>query len=469
MTRQKRAKLDKKGLSGLGLDKLVDILLEEASANKALKARLQTALAGGTGPQEMARLIDKRLEAVEQATTRINNARAKDLAIEFAGLARNILSELGEADPAGGAERILRFLALRFPLSARLVSDSARLWKVFDDAEGAAGELICALPAEDQVPLAPLLEKLRLRDRYGEHVGFLRTLIVGLAPPAAEAWKALLSVAAPKEPGKFGALDLLQTLAVHQRDADAFIALERAKAENRRDTLAVARMLHEAGRHDEALEWVRMRPNGMRLLPVNGEITSVGPEYGARERRLLEADILERLKRRTEAQELRWREFTETFDAEVLKLYLSKLDDFAEFDELDKALAIVAVASDIMSALEFLIAWPRIDLAARHVIRHADRWDGLHVDVLMPAADSLSETSPEAATILYRTVVTEVLKRGIVTAYEDAVAALAALARIEPRLPPGSGIGAHSAFVANLKKRHTRKFGFWNEVPGPQR
>ena len=84
MTRQKRAKLDKKGLSGLGLDKLVEILLEEASANKALKVRLEAALAGEAGPAEMARLIDRRLDTHEQAKTRINNARAKDLAIEYA-------------------------------------------------------------------------------------------------------------------------------------------------------------------------------------------------------------------------------------------------------------------------------------------------------------------------------------------------------------------------------------------------
>ena len=77
MTRLKRAKLDTNGLSGLGLDKLVEILLEEASANKALKARLEAALAGEAGPAEMARLIDRRLDTHEQAKTRINNARAK--------------------------------------------------------------------------------------------------------------------------------------------------------------------------------------------------------------------------------------------------------------------------------------------------------------------------------------------------------------------------------------------------------
>lgn len=465
MARQTRAKLDQKGLSGLGLDRLVDILLEEASANKALKARLQAALAGGTGPAEMARLIDKRLEAHDEARTRINNARAKDLAIEFAGLARTILSELGTVDPAGAAERILRFLALRFPVSTRLVSDNARLWKVFDDAETAAAELICALPEVDQVSLALLLEKLRLRDRYGEHLAFLRDLIVALARPAADAWKPLLVAAVPKEPGKLGAVDLLQVLAVHQQDADAFVALENAKAENRRDTLAVARLLHEAARYDEALEWVRMRPSGMRLLPVGGEITSVGPEYGARERRLLEADILERLKRKSDAQELRWREFAETLDPLVLKLYLSKLDDFAEFDEMDRAFAFVMEAGDIYGALDFFVSWPRLDRAAELVLRHEDRWEGRYYEDLAPAAGALADQQPLAATVLYRVLIMDILRRGIGVAYPHAARYLVELTRLVPHLPADARLRHHEDFVDDLRRTHPKKFGFWSAVP----
>ena len=192
MAKQTKAKLDKKGLSGLGLEKLVDILLEEAAANKALKARLQTALAGETGPDEMARLIDKRLDAIDQATTRINKARARDMAVEFAALARNILSELGSVDPQAAGERILRFIGLRFSLSARLVADSARLWKVFDDTELAALELIKTVGAEEQPLLVPHLERLR-RDALAHLVHLLAGhlglgqggLLIGPPPGAA--------------------------------------------------------------------------------------------------------------------------------------------------------------------------------------------------------------------------------------------------------------------------------------------
>lgn len=465
MARQVRAKLDKKGLAALGLDKLVDILLDEAAANKALKARLQTALAGEAGPAEMGRLIDRRLDTIDQAKTRINKVRAKDLAVDFAGLARSILSELGTSDPLGAAERILRFLALRFSISSRLVVDSARLWKVFDDAELAALDLIGSLPAPDQVTLMPMIEKLRLRDRYGEHLDFLQALVTRLAAAAADAWKADLAEAAIKEPGKFGALDLLQRLALHRGDVDAYVELENRKAENRRDTLAIAQLLFDKERYQEALDWLKLRPKPIRLLSVHGVMASVGPEFDERERRLLEADVLEKLKRKEDAQALRWREFADTLDPVILRLYLSKLDDFAEFDEMDRALLLVHTSEDIYGALEFLMAWPRLDLAIRHVYDNEHRWDGREVNVLMPAADSLSEVDPVAATLIYRTVVADVLKLGMVSAYDEAAAALIALNRLEPRLPENSGLTDHRSFMTELRRLHAKKQGFWGVAP----
>lgn len=465
MARQTRGKLNRNGLAGLGLEKLIDILLEEAAANKALKARLQTALAGESGPQDMAQLIDKRLDTVEQAKTRISSARARDLATEFSGLVRNIVSELGGVDPAAGGERILRFVSLRFLISPRLVADSARLWKVFDDAEASALQLIAALSPEDQVRLVPFIERFRLRDRYNEHVEFLYQLVPLLGAAAAEAWKQMLAGIGPKDPGAFVALDLLQGLALRQNDIDGFVALEKRKPENRQDSLLVARVLHEAGRHEEALHWVRIRPAGMRILRVAGIMAGVGSEYGAQERRLLESEILERLKRRGDAQEIRWKEFTETFDPAVLRLYLSKLDDFAEFDELDKAFAFVNNAEDIHSALDFLIAWPRWDMAAAHVLKHVDRWDGRQHDVLSEAAVALADEYPLAATILYRVLVNDILQRRISPAYVYAAAYLIKLEQIAPHLPATAGIRSHAAFAAGLRQNHRKKYDFWSLVP----
>lgn len=461
MARQTRAKLDRKGLAGLGLDKLVDILLEEAGANKALKARLQTALAGGAGTEEMARLIDKRLDQIEQAETRITSARAKDLVTEFSGLVRNIVSELGAADAVGAAERILRFLSLRLSVEARLVKDSARLAKLFDDTEAAAIPVIRELAFADQVKIVPMLEKLRRADRYGEHMAFLYELVPLLSAEANAVWQVLLTAVLPSEAGRLGAVSLLQAIAAHTGDIDTFLLLEKRKPENRRDTLVAARLLHDAGRHEEALEWIRIRPPQMRILSVNGIMASVGPDYEARERRVLEADILERLKRRGDAQELRWREFTETLDPATLKLYLSKLDDFQEFEELDRALAVVTAAQDIYSALEFLIAWPRLELAAAHVMRHATAWDGRHGDVLLPAADVLADQQPLASTVLYRVLVSDIVKRSLTDFYPLAARYVGELVRLVGKLPADTPIRSHGTFMEELRLLHPRKTQFW--------
>lgn len=465
MARQAKAKLDTKGLTGLGLDKLVEILLEESASNKALKARLQTALAGTSGPEEITRLIDKRLDALEKARTSINSARARDLAVELSGLMRNIQSELGAADGFAAFERLMRLFALRHSVERRLKADSARLTKVFAETEAAVLEIAFSLSETAQINAVPLLEKERKRDRYGEQAEFFASLICGLAKPAADAWQAVLEGQLQTVDPAQAVSRLLQRLFIHNGNLDGYIGLEKAKPESRQDTFAVARMLHEAGRSNEALDWVRRKPAGMRIIHVNGIAAGVGPDYQSKDRKLLEADILDAMKQRDAAQALRWTVFLETFDADVLRRYIARLDDFAEFDELDKAFAAVLASKHINEALLFLVEWPRLDLAARHVLSHAGKWDGSDYEALAPAADALAEDHPVASTLLYRTLLTHILDRGIATAYEYAAHYMRTLATLSLRLPETLPFADHASFVGGLQGRHPRKYGFWQRVP----
>lgn len=464
MARQTKARLDSKGLAGLGLEKLVEILLEESLSNKALKARLQTALAGASGPEEIARLIDKRLEALDKARTSINSTRARDLAVELSGLMRNIQSELALADSVAAFERLMRLMALRIGIERRLKSDSARLMKVFSDAEAGVAELAMSLPEAAQLNAIPLLEKERQRDRYGEKIEFFGTLLCGLAKPATDAWQTILEgqlqVADPMQ----YASRLLQRLFIQRGNLDAYITLEKVKPENRQDSFAVAVMLYRAGRFAEALDWVRKTVPGMRIIHVNGIAAGVGPDFQAQERRLLEADILDGMKQRDAAQAMRWNAFLETFDPDVLRRYISRLDDFAEFDELDKAFAAVRASEHIYEALLFLVEWPKLDLAAQHVMTHAKKWDGRNYEILVPAADVLTEHQPMAATVLYRVLLTHILDRGIANAYEYAAVYMRTLATLSLRLPENPPFVDHAAFVGDLQGRHPRKYGFWQRV-----
>jgi hypothetical protein len=35
-----------------------------------------------------------------------------------------------------------------------------------------------------------------------------------------------------------------------------------------------------------------------------------------------------------------------------------------------------------------------------------------------------------------------------------------------PNLPEGHGLSTHAAFLAELRRNHSKKYGFWSSVPG---
>lgn len=465
MAKQAKARLDVKGVSSLGIDKLVEILLQEASSNKPLKARLMAALAGASGPDDIARLVDKRLDAISTARSGITSNRARDLAAELSGLLRTIEAELASADQKAAFERLMKLLGMKASIEKRLYAPSAKLQKVFRDVETAIVTLVPSLPQAVQLQAVPRIEAQRRKDRYGESLDFYAQLSAGLLPPAIEAWKAALREQLKVVDPAQNAGRLLQRIAVATGDVDMFLAVEQTKTKDRQDIFSTARLLHEAGRFAEALEWIRKPVPQMRIIQFEGISACVDPDFQSNERKLLEAEILIALKDRKAAQKVRWDLFAATFDPAALRAYLAALGDFEEFDELDKAFALAMGSKDIETALAFLLEWPRHDIAARHVIAHAAKWDGADYELLVPAAGALQEEHPLAATILYRVLLKHILDRSLSSAYPHASIYLDTLGRIWPAIGDPGGMEDHDTFLRNLQVKHGRKYGFWSLVP----
>jgi hypothetical protein len=465
MPKPAKARLDQAGLTGLGLEKLVDILLDEAAFNKPLKSRLLAALAGGAGAGEVARLIDAKLDSLGKSRGYLSPTRANTLSIELRGLLKNITSELAELDRYAAFERVLRFLTVGAVIEERARKGGARLAKLLDDARDNLVEAALKLNGDEQVRSVALLETLRIADDEGKARRALLDIVCGLQEPAAEAWKSILTSKIQRSTDKAAVwrnaepLAYLQRLASHKSDIDAYIELELLKPQERRDSLRIARMLQEAKRHAEALEWVRKPAATMRLTSADTASADAQPP------RLLEADILDALKRKGEAQAIRWKEFEQTLRPETLRDYVARLDDFAEFDEMDKAFAIVAGSPRIHEALDFLVKWPRLDLASDHVLRHLGKWDGRQSAILAAAADAFWKDYPVAATMLYRVVLDDILRRGASDEYDDAASYYAILHELQDRLGPDFSHQGHGAYVAGLKEKHARKHAFWQLVP----
>ena len=225
-------------------------------------------------------------------------------------------------------------------------------------------------------------------------------------PPAALArWDAELAARHAAIPGKSdgsrswtgeagvsGLVACRQAIAEARGDLDGFIALEEAKHPNLRNTVDIAERLLAAGRATEALEWVR-RTHGRRAGHQQFDLADgLSVRDPSSNRRVsLEAHILEALGDRAAAQDLRWSSFITTLDVGMLREHVAHLEDFAEFDVLDRAFDHVSSATAAYSALTFFIEWPKLDRAAKLVVERRDTWDGRHYYALLPAAQALEE------------------------------------------------------------------------------
>ena len=237
-----------------------------------------------------------------------------------------------------------------------------------------------------------------------------------IPPDALKAWDSRLAAESPwlrknaKERDWGLAASVSQFLAARQHialalgDLDQIIKLEETREPRLRDHKTVATLLLKAGRHEEALHWIRQREKDgiayMSRTMLADRADVIYPIFwnGVP----LEAQILDALDRKDEAQALRWNAFEKNLNPAFLREHLQHADDFAEFEILDRAFAMVNGAPQVYAALEFYLKWPEPEKAADLIVRHRERWDGRHYDILAEAADMLERGFPAAATILYR-------------------------------------------------------------------
>ena len=329
--------------------------------------------------------------------------------------------------------------------------------------------------------VAVLPDRLMARrgeDPWGYVTGAAMAAIAHLPPPVFDRFDGLLADAIAKLAGggerdwerraRRGGLNALrQAIADRRGDVDAWLALETTEG-GTPDVFEIATRLHAAGRNAEALDWVRRdEPRGLRLAVMHWSDQADGARiryHGDRDRAELEALILEALGERDAAQAARWAFFARMLDVEMLRAHVAKLPDFAEFETLDRAFTHAAQRADIHRALELFLAWPRLDLAARHVLAHRARWDGRHYGALVPAAEALAADHADAATILYRALLDDILRRAKPSAYTHAAEYLARLDALAPRLGTDADIVDHATYRTALTKAHARKAAFWARV-----
>ncbi|MFY9290239.1 MAG: DUF6880 family protein [Methylorubrum rhodinum] len=475
-------------LSALSQERLIALILEEVGQNPAFKKRVTAALASLQGPDAVAAVIDRRLAALEKARGFIDWQKRKAFAADLDATVTTVLADLRPLDTGMALDRLLRFLATADTTLERVDDSSGQVHAVYETAAEAAAGIALALPPEAAEAFATRLVGGLAGDGYGFLGSILDDLVPELPKAALDRVDRVLAEAqgALPKPAKTTGRDafaagqaawesryhrlrlgkLRQAVADARGDVDAFIALETKNAPDRPDIVAVAERLLEAGRPEEALDWVRRapKPRAVALTMENLLEGALGLGASATDRTALEARILDALGRKDEAQTLRWNRFAQTLDPQMLRDHLAKLPDFEDEEALERAFDLAEKSKDPHYGLYFLIGWPNLDRAARMVLARRTEWSGRNWEVLAPAADALAPDHPLAASLLYRALIDDILERARSNAYGHAARDLAKLATLAEEVEAGSLKPDHAAYVAGLRKAHGRKYGFWQLV-----
>ena len=454
-------------LQELGPAKLAQLLLDEVAQNAGLKRIVTAALAGKAGPEAIAKLIDRRLAGLEKARGFVDWDKARSFRDDLQATVSTISGELGPVAPAMALHRLLRFIATHETVFERVDDSSGTVQTVYYGAIEDAGILATKLPPDD----ADLLPEQVLAALGDSSHGYLIDVARAVAPHLPNStlvrWGSLLAerqTQYQKEEGDQGQgssymasqyRDVRQLISAAIGDLDGLIALEEEKLPHMQQPLAIAGRLKTAGRLAEALGWVRRKGRGS-----NRHTDQSQPEQV-----ILEAEILTALGDKASAQTLRWNAFAQTLDARILRAHITALPDFEDAEVLDRAFAHAFGHENVDRALVLFVDWPQLDLAARLIVKHHDRWSGQDYYTLPTIAEALVSDHPLAATVLFRALLNDILARARSKAYPHAARYLAKLDQLALAVDfdqqrPG-GIASHTTYRAELVTAHARKSGFW--------
>src|SRR5690606_34850868 len=140
---------------------------------------------------------------------------------------------------------------------------------------------------------------------------------------------------------------------------------------------------------------------------------------------------------------------------------LKRLPDFEDIDAEDRAMDHAAAHPNLLPALGFFLEWPSPDRAARLLIDRHDEINGDRYELLVPAADALSERFPLAATLALRSMIDFTLSKARSKRYGYAAQHLAECNVLAGQIEDFGTFEAHATYVERRKRDHGRKTGFW--------
>lgn len=443
--------LNAKNLETLGAERLAELVMALVQGNAALKREARAALLETVGSEAMAAEVRKRLATLRRARSAITSKRRKDVLRDVTTQRDAIVERIGPSDPKTGFDLLWQFLELLPALYDRLYSGGDEFDAVFVEAMQSLGRFAGAAKIAPKVLADRVAAAITASNGFGLGPRLVDAVAEALGEEGRRALRAKLEKALNAGGHRtYGIRAALMALADYEGDADAWVALVPPEAARRADHAAgIAQRFLKADRAQDALA----------ALDAVSSASSRDPDWIDSRLATLEA-----LDRGEEAQTLRWRMFGATLAPRYLRDFMQRLPDFEDVEAEERGFDLAAGQKNVERALRFFIEWPALERASALVLAKRELWDGNMFHILTPAADALEAKYPLAATVLRRAMIEDTLSGGKSKRYKHAARHLlecesadAVIERYDP-VPP------HDQFVARLRDRHGRKWGFWELV-----
>ncbi len=470
--------LNAKNLAALGAERLADLLLEVIAGDAAAKRRLRLELASRAGG-DVASPIRKRLVSIAKSRSFVDWRKVKELARDLEAQREAIAAHVAAKNPGEA-----------FDLLWRMLEMAPSIYERCDDSNGAIGSVITsarddlgAIAAEAGQPVGALADRVFAAvcaNNYGQFDDLIGLTAPALGPDGLNRLKAQfegLAANSPKgaldgerrviglstrgpiyqddyERGRHGRVvrSALTEIADALGDVDGFAG--RYSDEERANpaiAAAIAERMLTADRAGEALAALDGAADGFRL-------GGYWPDW-----QRVRIEVLVALGRSSEAQDERWQTFERGLDAAYLRAHLKRLPDFDDIGAEERALGYVLRHPSFHQALAFLLDWPALDRAAGLIMDRAGELNGDHYGLLTPAADALEQRHPLAATLALRAMIDLSLDAAKYKRYGHAARHLQTCEHLARRIGDFAGHPNHAEYVADLRRRHGLKSGFWDE------
>ena len=440
----------KQKLIDLGADVLADALLELSIHADAANDLIERLIAT---PQKNIQRFKKKLAGLKRSKRFIDWRGAPGFARELSMLLQDLRA--GVTDPLTGVGLVAAFYAADENTLGRCDDSSGTIGDIFRyDAKELFMEY--ALRCEAKEHIVDIILTLNQTDNYGVRDTLIDCAAACLPEKSIRAMIATLQKRADQEKEehrKCHHLYLVESLARQIKDAKLF-EQTRIASWGKLPTAAlidIARVYLESDDADTAHAWLQKIP--------------AGETFQAYERDQLLLEIYQKQGDSAKLTALLYQQFRSHHAMDTLQALLDVIGNDKRDAVIEEAVVQILETDRLRkSDATFLIAAGKIDTAEAHLLGRADQLDGDHYDTLLPIAESLeSANRPLGASLIYRSLLVSILKRGHTKAYPHGVRYLKKLDTLTASISDWKNLSQHDAFKEQILAAHGRKRSFWSK------